>query len=130
MAIALGMGLTTGCGPRADWTLDAYNIQTDTEIGVRLRTGDEAREWTLRQNQLGTLWRSKSAVPGTLELFDPVSCELLASEEIPGGPAVLAVLSRGVTGNGPWEISIEAADPSEGGGSVPFDSTSCSERDR
>lgn len=116
------------CGPSADWTLDAYNPQADTDVGVRLRTEDTAHEWILRPDQQGTLWRSRSVVHGTLELFDPESCELLASADIPDGPAVLAILGKGVTGDGPWEISIEADDPSEGGGAVPPEANLCQER--
>lgn len=97
----LVLGSTAGC--QGLWNVTVYNNSSD-QVGVRLILDGESRTWLFNADQQDTLAKARSQRHAKLELFDPLTCETLAREELPGGPGVVVVASRDFTSDGGWLI--------------------------
>jgi hypothetical protein len=81
-------------------------------VVVRVRTTDGPMDWSMASRQSEILFNQERAVDGPIQLLDPTTCTVLATSALPQQRGPIAVLSRGVTGEGAWEIVMDVSGPS------------------
>jgi hypothetical protein len=95
----------------SDWTLFVSNSHGLDRVVVRVQTADGPKDWLFEPSEDEVLLHRDTRVPGPMELLDPSTCEVLARTDLPRSGSPIAVISRGVTGEGPWEINMDASSP-------------------
>jgi hypothetical protein len=106
-------------GPPPRWTLTVYNNDSQDSAVVRINTPTGPADWLLRPQQIDTLIDEEHPIEGSIEILDPMTCERLAREEFSRERRLLILLDQGMSGDGPWQIHINAMDPEEGEGISP-----------
>jgi hypothetical protein len=109
------------------WTLFVSNSDANELVVVRVTTRSGQYDWLLHPSEAKTLFNQLSPESGAIALLDPKTCSILALADLPRTGAPIAVLSRGVSGDGPWEILMDVSAP-QGERAEPPDFGGCAKR--
>jgi hypothetical protein len=120
LLIVLLLAILSACAVfPSDWTLFVSNSHALDRVVVRVQTADGPRDWLFEPSEEEVLLHQDARVPGPMELLDPSTCEVLTRTDLPRNGSPIAVISRGVTGEGPWEINVDASSPQGAAGIAP-----------
>src|SRR5690242_11445984 len=109
----MGVALLAGCGIGQPWGLTFYNNHGFDSLLVRVDSDAGSNTWLLQPQQMDILLLGGQQRSGSLTLLDPDSCEVLATSSFDPEPGLVVLASRGVTGDGPWEVVTFVEEPGE-----------------
>ena len=104
--------IVSACSPEARWGLTAYNNHT-APVLVRVDSDAGSGIWLLRPGQIDNLMVGDRQAQGSVTLVNPETCEVLATQSFGREPGLLVLFDRGVTANGPWNITVGVESPAD-----------------
>lgn len=106
---ALVAVMVSGCLQSDEGSVTVNNNHGTEAIGLRVRLPTSAHYWIFQAQQIDTVAAGPSGAI-VLELVAPVTCEVVAAVTLDGRKDYLVLANRGVTGEGPWELSVSEED--------------------